>query len=251
MPTLVLLRHGQSQWNLDNRFTGWVDVDLSKQGEAEAVAAGQTLRDAGIRPDVVHTSVQKRAIRTAELALQEMGSQPEVRRSWRLNQRHYGMLQGLDKKETVQEHGEEQVKVWRRSYATPPPPMTDEQWQEQRAESVYADVPDADLPRSESLADVVKRMMPYWENDIAADLRAGKLVLVVAHGNSLRALVKDLQGYSEDEILEVNIPTGVPLVYELDDDLRPDPPKPLEERYLGDPEAVRAAAQAVARQTGD
>lgn len=249
MPTLVLLRHGQSQWNLENRFTGWVDVDLSPQGEAEAVAAGRTMRHAGITPDIVHTSVQKRAIRTAELALHEMGANPEARKSWRLNERHYGALQGLDKKETVQEHGEDQVKIWRRSYATPPPPMSDAQWQEQRAEQVYRDVPDDDLPRSESLADVVTRMMPYWEHDIASDLRAGRVALVVAHGNSLRALVKHLEGYSEETILDVNIPTGVPLVYDLDDELRPRVAKPLEERFLGDPEAVRAAAEAVARQT--
>jgi 2,3-bisphosphoglycerate-dependent phosphoglycerate mutase len=250
MPRLVLLRHGQSEWNLLNRFTGWEDVDLSPQGEAEAVAAGRELRDANIIPDVVHTSVQRRATRTADLVLQELGVQPEIRRSWRLNERHYGALQGLDKKETVAQHGEEQVKIWRRSYATPPPPMSDDDWAKQRAESVYRDVPDADLPRSESLADVVARMMPYWESDIAADLQAGKVVLVVAHGNSLRALVKDLQGFTEDEILEVNIPTGIPLEYDLDDSLRPTDSLTLEQRYLGDPEAVRAAAEAVERQTG-
>jgi 2,3-bisphosphoglycerate-dependent phosphoglycerate mutase len=250
MSRLVLLRHGQSQWNLENRFTGWVDVDLTPQGKAEAVAAGRELRSARIAPAIVHTSVQLRATRTADLVIDELGVKPEVKRSWRLNERHYGGLQGLDKKETVEEYGEEQVKIWRRSYATPPPPMTDEQWAEQRALPVYRDVPDADLPRSESLADVVARMMPYWEHDIAADLSAGKVVLVVAHGNSLRALVKHLDGLSEEAILEVNIPTGVPLVYDLDESLRPSESIDLGDRYLGDPEAVRAAAEAVARQTG-
>jgi len=251
MPTLVLLRHGQSQWNLENRFTGWVDVDLSTQGEAEAVAAGHALRDAGIVPDVVHTSLQRRAIRTAELVLRELGVAPDVRRSWRLNERHYGALQGLDKKETVAKHGEEQVKIWRRSYATPPPPMSDEEWAMQRADATYRAVADADLPHSESLADVVARMMPYWERDIASDLAAGKVVLVVAHGNSLRALVKHLEGFSDEAILDVNIPTGVPLRYHLDDGLRPREAVDLKERYLGDPDAIRAATDAVARQTGD
>ena len=228
MATLALLRHGQSVWNLANRFTGWVDVDLSERGEAEARAAGRLLRDAGIIPDVVHTSLQQRAIRTAELTLAEIGGPDLVpKRSWRLNERHYGALQGLDKAETAQRHGDDQVKIWRRSYSTRPPEISDADWAALRADPVYADVPDNELPRAESLADVVSRMLPYWSESIAPDLVAGRVVLVVAHGNSLRALVMHLDGLSEDEVLELNIPTGIPLVYELDDAL-----EPVGSRYL-------------------
>jgi 2,3-bisphosphoglycerate-dependent phosphoglycerate mutase len=248
MATLVLLRHGQSDWNLANRFTGWVDVDLSALGEEEAARAGQVMRDEGVAPDVQHTSLQKRAIRTADIALHGLDRLwIPVRRSWRLNERHYGALQGLDKKETTERFGEDQVKVWRRSYATAPEEMPDKAWAEQRADPRYADLPDDALPRTECLKDVVARMIPYWLDDIVPDLRDGKAVLVAAHGNSLRALVMHLDGLTEDEVVELNIPTGVPLVYELGPDLEASPDRA---RYLGDPDAVRAAADAVARQAG-
>jgi 2,3-bisphosphoglycerate-dependent phosphoglycerate mutase len=232
MATLALLRHGQSEWNLANLFTGWVDVDLSPQGEKEARAAGRRMREEGIEPGVLHTSVQRRAIRTAELALEELGTTDHdlpVTRSWRLNERHYGALQGLDKAETARRYGDDQVKIWRRSYATRPPQLSDEAWRAQRADPLYADVPDDSLPRGESLADVVERMLPYWRERIVPDVEAGRVAFVVAHGNSLRALVMHLDGLSEDEVLELNIPTGVPLVYELGDDLAP-----RGSRYLGD-----------------
>jgi len=232
MATLALLRHGQSEWNLANLFTGWVDVDLSPQGEREALSAGRRLREETILPGVVHTSLQKRAIRTAELALKELGltdAEVPVRRSWRLNERHYGALQGLDKAETARRYGGDQVKIWRRSYATRPPQLSDDAWREQRADPLYADVPDESLPRGESLADVVDRMLPYWHESIVPDVAAGRVAFVVAHGNSLRALVMHLDGLSEDEVLELNIPTGVPLVYELADDLTP-----RSSHYLGD-----------------
>ena len=246
MPQLVLLRQGQSEWNLAGRFTGWVDVDLSAQGEAEASEAGRVMRAEGIEPDVLHTSRQLRAIRTAELALDELErSWIPVHRSWRLNERHYGALQGLDKKETTAEYGADQVKVWRRSYSTPPPPLTDEQRAEQRADPRYADLPDDVLPDAECLEDVVARMLPYWYDAIIPDLGAGRTVLVAAHGNSLRGLVKHLDGLSEDEVVELNIPTGVPRVYDLDDGFRS-----KGWRDLGDPEAIRAAAAAVAQQAG-
>jgi len=246
MPQLVLLRHGQSEWNLAGRFTGWVDVDLSAQGEAEATEAGRVMRTEGIEPDVLHTSRQLRAIRTAELALHELErSWIPVQRSWRLNERHYGALQGLDKKETAAEYGADQVKVWRRSYSTPPPPLTAEQRAEQRGDPRYADLPDDVLPDAECLEDVVSRMLPYWYDAIIPDLGAGRSVLVVAHGNSLRALVKHLDGLSEDDVVELNIPTGVPRVYDLDDRFGS-----TGWRDLGDPEAIRAAAEAVAQQAG-
>jgi 2,3-bisphosphoglycerate-dependent phosphoglycerate mutase len=232
MATLALLRHGQSEWNLANLFTGWVDVDLSPQGEKEARAAGRRMREEAVVPGVLHTSVQKRAIRTAELALEELGMTDHdlpVTRSWRLNERHYGALQGLDKAETARRYGDDQVKIWRRSYATRPPQLSDEAWRAQRADPLYADVPDDSLPRGESLADVVERMLPYWRERIVPDVEAGRVAFVVAHGNSLRALVMHLDGLSEDEVLELNIPTGVPLIYELGDDLAP-----RGSRYLGD-----------------
>jgi 2,3-bisphosphoglycerate-dependent phosphoglycerate mutase len=243
---LVLLRHGQSEWNLANRFTGWVDVGLSERGEAEAVDSGRMMLDAGVAPDVLHTSLQKRAIHTAELALRELDrSWIPVRRSWRLNERHYGALQGLDKKEMAARYGADQVKVWRRSYATPPPPLDDAARAEQARDPRYADVPPDLLPASECLADVVERMLPYWYDGIVPDLEAGKAVLVAAHGNSLRALVKHLDGLTDDEVVELNIPTGIPLVYELDSQLRP-----RASTYLGDAEAAAAAAAAVASQAG-
>jgi 2,3-bisphosphoglycerate-dependent phosphoglycerate mutase len=246
MSTLVLLRHGESEWNLANRFTGWVDVDLSPAGEREAEHAGELLRDAGILPDVVHTSLQKRAIRSAEIALRVIDrAWIPVRRSWRLNERHYGALQGSNKKEMSERYGAEQVFQWRRSYATPPPPLDAAALAEQRADPRYADLPDDVLPASECLADVVARMLPYWYDDIVPDLRDGRCVLVAAHGNSLRALVKHLDGVSDDDITGVDIPTGIPFVYELDAHLA----AASGLRYL-DPEAARVAAEKVARQAG-
>ena len=244
--TLVLLRHGQSEWNLANLFTGWEDVGLSEQGLAEAASAGVVLRDAGVEPDVLHTSLQKRAIHTAELALRELDrSWIPVRRSWRLNERHYGALQGKNKKETTDEYGADQVKVWRRSYDTRPPPLDGPALAAQAEDPRYRDLPPDMLPASECLADVVERMMPYWTDDIVPDVEAGRTVLVAAHGNSLRALVKHLDGISDADIVELNIPTGVPLVYELDDRLGV-----LDKHYLGDQAAIEAATAAVAGQAG-
>jgi 2,3-bisphosphoglycerate-dependent phosphoglycerate mutase len=241
---LVLLRHGQSTWNLENRFTGWVDVPLTDAGAAEAMEAGGQMRDAGLHPDVVHTSVLLRAIQTANVALEEMGRLwIPVRRSWRLNERHYGGLTGLNKAETAARHGEEQVKVWRRSYDVPPPPVDRSSEYHPANDERYRFLPEDVLPATECLKDVVVRMLPYWYDAIVPDLRAGGLVLVAAHGNSLRALVKHLDGLSDDEVTELNIPTGVPRVYELDAGLRP-----LGWRYLGDPDEVARKAEAVAQQ---
>jgi len=246
MPTLILLRHGQSEWNLANLFTGWVDVDLTEKGIAEGEEAGRLLAAEGIAPDVLHTSLQKRSIRTAELALRGLDRQwIPVHRSWRLNERHYGALQGLDKKETTDKWGKEQVLIWRRAYATPPPPLEGEALAEQLADPRYAHLPPDLLPAAECLADVVDRMLPYWYDGIVPDLVAGRVVMIAAHGNSLRALVKHLDGISDDDIVELNIPTGIPLVYELDDHLRA-----TGSRYLGDPEAAKAAAEAVSKQAG-
>jgi len=251
MPTLILLRHGQSEWNLANLFTGWVDVGLTEQGVGEAGEAGRLLVEAGVLPDVVHTSLQKRAIRTAELALHAADRQwIPVRRSWRLNERHYGGLQGLDKKETTDKYGKEQVLIWRRAYATPPPPLDGAALAAQADDPRYAHLPPDVLPATECLADVVDRMLPYWYDDIVPDLAAGRVTLIAAHGNSLRALVKHLDDISDDDIVELNIPTGVPIVYELDAHMRPAAAVPLVERYLGDPEAIKAAAEAVAKQAG-
>ena len=249
--TLVLVRHGQSTWNLENLFTGWYDADLTDQGRAEATAAGVALTEAGITPDVVHTSLQIRAIRTANLALDAM--EPgrlwiPVRRSWRLNERHYGDLQGRDKKETTEKYGADQVFEWRRRYDVPPPPLDLDDERHSRNDPRYARLPTDVIPASECLKDVVNRMLPYWFDDIVPDLWDRRTTLVVAHGNSLRALVKHLDIISDDDIAKVNLPTGVPLRYELDDDFRPVEDKPLDERYLGDVEAARAAAEAVARQ---
>ena len=243
--TLVLLRHGHSTWNAKNLFTGWVDVGLNEQGVAEAERGAEMLRDAGIAPDVSHTSVLRRAIRTAEIMLDGIDRHwIPVRRSWRLNERHYGALQGKNKKETMEEFGEEQFMIWRRSYDTPPPPLPDDSEFSQAGDDRYADLSDEEMPRTECLADVLERMLPYWDDAIVPDLRAGKTVLVTAHGNSLRALVKHLDDIAEDEIVGLNIPTGIPLVYELDDDLKPIEPRG---RYL-DPAAAEEAIAAVANQ---
>ena len=242
--TLVLVRHGQSEWNLENLFTGWTDVDLTEQGVTEARLAGQTLRDEGYAFDIAFTSVLTRAIRTLWLILDEMELMwlPVVR-DWRLNERHYGDLQGLDKAETTKKHGADQVKIWRRSYDTPPPPLSEEDARHPRHDPRYGRLARTDLPATESLKSTLARVAPYWDQAIAPELLAGRNVLIVAHGNSLRALFKMLEGISEQDITELNIPTGTPRVYELDSDLRP-----LRAKYLGDPEAIAAAAQAVADQ---
>jgi 2,3-bisphosphoglycerate-dependent phosphoglycerate mutase len=246
---LVLLRHGESEWNQKNLFTGWYDCDLTEKGRDEASAASAMMRDAGFEPEVLHTSLQVRAIRTANLALDGLGRLwIPVRRSWRLNERHYGELTGKNKKETTDRYGEEQVKVWRRSYDVPPPAITDDNEFNPNYDPRYADLPPELVPTSECLADVVDRMLPYWFDSIVPDLATGKQVLVVAHGNSLRALVKHLEGISDDEITGLNIPTGVPLRYELDDSFHPAESKSVEDRYLLDAETVRARAEAVAKQ---
>ena len=242
--TLVLLRHGESDWNAKNLFTGWVDVDLTEKGAAEAVDGGEQLKAAGILPDVVHTSLQRRAINTACLALDAADRHwIPVRRSWRLNERHYGALQGKDKKQTLETYGEEQFMLWRRSFDVPPPPLDDDDEFSQAHDPQYADLGE-ELPRSECLKDVIARMLPYWESGIVPDLRAGKTVLVAAHGNSLRAVVKHLDGISDADIAGLNIPTGMPLVYRLDESLSP---TVAGGEYL-DPEAAAAAAAAVASQ---
>ncbi|MFZ0015451.1 MAG: 2,3-diphosphoglycerate-dependent phosphoglycerate mutase [Acidimicrobiia bacterium] len=244
--TLILLRHGQSEWNLSNLFTGWTDVGLTEQGEIEARTAGRLMADAGLEPDVLFTSVLTRATETADLALEEAGwSDIPTRRSWRLNERHYGDLQGLNKKETADKFGADQVLAWRRSYDTPPPPLAVDDPRHPSHDELYADIDRADIPGTECLADVVDRMLPYWFEEIVPVLQAGKTPLIVAHGNSLRALVKHLDEISEEDIVELNIPTGIPLVYELDDDL-----EPISSRYLGDQEAAQAAADAVGQQAG-
>jgi len=247
--TLVLLRHGQSAWNAENLFTGWYDTDLSPLGESEAAQAGALLSDAGVLPTVLHTSVLTRAIHTAELALAAMGrSWIPVRRHWRLNERHYGDLTGKDKAQTAAEHGEDKVKVWRRSYDVPPPPISADNPYNPNLDVRYAGLAPEVVPASECLEDVVERMLPYWYDGIVADLALGHTVLVVAHGNSIRALVKHLDGIADEAITGVEVPTGVPLVYELDDAFAPVEPKPLLDRALGDPAAVAAAAKAVADQ---
>ncbi|MDB1088006.1 phosphoglyceromutase [Streptomyces sp. ACA25] len=242
---LILLRHGESEWNAKNLFTGWVDVDLTDKGEKEAVRGGNLLREAGLLPHVVHTSVQKRAIRTANLAL-DAADRPwiPVHRAWRLNERHYGALQGKDKAATLAEFGEEQFMTWRRSYDSPPPAIADDAEYSQIDDPRYAHLPGELLPRTECLKDVVVRMLPYWYDNIVPDLLAGRTVMVAAHGNSLRALVKHLDGVSDQDIVGLNIPTGIPLLYELDNHYQPITPGG---RYL-DPQAAEAAIQAVANQ---
>jgi len=241
---LILLRHGESEWNAKNLFTGWVDVRLSATGEAEAARGGKLLADRNLLPDVVHTSLLRRAIHTSQLALDACDRHwIPVRRSWRLNERHYGALQGKDKKETLATYGEEQFKLWRRSYDVPPPPIDSNDTYSQANDLRYADL-GGDLPATECLKDVVARMIPYWKESILPDLKTGKRVLVTAHGNSLRALVMHLDGISESDIAELNIPTGIPLLYKLDADF-----KPVNKggEYL-DPDAAKAAIEAVANQ---
>ncbi len=242
---LLLVRHGQSTWNLENLFTGWTDVDLSAQGVAEAQRAGLDIGRAGVLPDVVYTSVLKRAIRTEWLILEALDLLwlPVVR-DWRLNERHYGALQGLNKAQTAAQYGAAQVKIWRRSYDTPPPPLSADDPRHPRHDRRYAQVDPAELPATESLKDTLARVMPCWEQGIAPQLRAGRNVMIVAHGNSLRALVKMLDGLSESAIVELNIPTGIPLLYELDEGLAV-----RASGYLGDAEAAQAAAEAVRAQT--
>ena len=245
MPTLVLLRHGESDWNNKNLFTGWVDVDLTEKGEEQAVQGGQLLRDKGLLPTVLHTSVLTRAIRTANLALDACGrSWVPVRRHWRLNERHYGALQGKDKKATLEQFGEEQFMLWRRSYDVPPPPIDPGTEWDNATDVRYAKLAKDLVPATECLKDVVERLLPYWYDEIVPDLRAGEIVLVAAHGNSLRALVKHLDGLTDEAVVALNIPTGQPLRYELDEDLRP---LTKGGEYL-DPEAAAAAAAAVANQ---
>lgn len=244
MYKIVLLRHGQSAWNLDNRFTGWTDVDLTDQGREEARAAGRVLKADGFEFDLVYTSVLTRAIRTMQIAMSELNQLwVPVVRDWRLNERHYGALQGLNKAETAAKHGDEQVKIWRRSYSVPPPALTADDERHPSRDRRYADVPKDQLPLTESLKDTVARFVPFWESTIAPQVKKGKRVVIVAHGNSLRALVKHLDGMGEAEILELNIPTGIPLVYELDANL-----KPIKHYYLGDPDEIAKAAAAVAAQ---
>jgi 2,3-bisphosphoglycerate-dependent phosphoglycerate mutase len=241
---VVLLRHGESIWNLENRFTGWTDVDLTDKGIAEAEESGRLLVEEGFTFDVAYTSVLKRAVRTLWITLDRMDLMwLPVIRHWRLNERHYGALQGLNKAETAEKHGKEQVLVWRRSYDTPPPKLTADDERHPGRDRRYAGLTEAELPLSESLKDTVDRFLPYWHETIAPDIRSGRRVLIVAHGNSLRALVKYLDDISDEEIVGLNIPTGIPLLYDLDDDLRP-----TGHRYLGDPEAAKRAAEAVAKQ---
>jgi len=241
---LILLRHGQSEWNAKNLFTGWVDVALSSQGEAEAKRAGELLKEKNLFPDVLHTSLLTRAIHTAEIALGACERKwIPVSRSWRLNERHYGALQGKDKAATLKEYGEEQFKLWRRSFDTPPPAIADSDQYSQASDIRYKDL-GPDLPKAECLKDVVKRLIPYLDNEIASDLRQGKTVLVVAHGNSIRAIVKHLACISDNDIAEVNIPTGIPLLYRFDDDFEPI----IKEGEYLDPEAAKESIAAVANQ---
>lgn len=245
MSTLILLRHGHSEWNAKNLFTGWVDVDLNEQGVTEAHRGATLLSDAGLAPTVSHTSLLRRAIRTSQIVLDGIDRHwIPVKRSWRLNERHYGALQGKDKKATLEEFGEEQFMQWRRSYSTPPPPLDDDSEFSQAGDPRYAGLPDELLPRTEALATVIDRLLPYWYDQIVPDLLADEVVLVTAHGNSLRALVKHLDDMAEDDVVGLNIPTGIPLVYDLDEHLRPTTPGG---RYL-DPDAAADAIAAVASQ---
>jgi 2,3-bisphosphoglycerate-dependent phosphoglycerate mutase len=244
MYKIVLVRHGESAWNKENRFTGWTDVDLSEKGIEEVRKAGQILKKEGYHFDMAFTSVLKRAIRTLWIILDELDELwIPVQRSWRLNERHYGALQGLNKSETAAKYGEDQVKIWRRSYDVPPPPLTTDDPRYPGSDPRYKDLSTKELPLTECLKDTVARFLPYWHNDIAPAVKAGKKVIIAAHGNSLRALVKYLDNMSDEEIVKLNIPTAMPLVYELDDNL-----KPIKHYYLGDPEEVRKAMEAVANQ---
>lgn len=244
MYKIVLLRHGESTWNKENRFTGWTDVDLTEQGMGEARAAGRLMKDAGFKFDLAFSSLLKRAIRTLFLALDEMDRVwIPVQRSWRLNERHYGGLQGLNKADMAKQYGEAQILQWRRSYDVPPPALETSDERHPRCDDRYAGLPAAALPATECLQDTVARVVPYWQDVIAPEIKAGKSVIIAAHGNSIRALVKYLDGISNDDIVSLNIPTGIPLVYELDADLAP-----IKSYYLGDPEAAKKAAEAVANQ---
>ncbi len=244
MHKLVLLRHGESTWNLENRFTGWTDVDLTPKGVTEAHEAGRLIREAGLGFDVAHTSLLKRAIRTLWMALEELDlCWLHVHKNWRLNERHYGDLQGLNKAETAAKFGEQQVKIWRRSYADPPPALQPDDSRHPGRDPRYSMLTKSELPVCESLQDTVARFLPYWNDAIAPSVRAGERVIIAAHGNSLRALVKHLDAVSDNAIVELNIPTGVPLVYELDAELRP-----IKSYYLGDAEAIKKKAEAVAKQ---
>ena len=244
MKTLVLLRHGESDWNRENRFTGWTDVDLSEKGFQEAIQAGLEMKKAGYVFDVAYTSLLKRAIKTLNIALDQMDLQwIPVYKTWRLNERHYGALQGLNKAETAEKHGIEQTNIWRRSYDIPPPALTVDDPRHPGKDPRYASLKGDELPLTECLKDTVDRFLPYWHETIAPALRDGRRVLVAAHGNSLRALVKYLDNVSNEDIVGLNIPTGIPLVYELDDDL-----KPIRHFYLGDPEAIKKATESVAGQ---
>lgn len=244
MYKVVLLRHGESNWNKENRFTGWTDVDLSEKGIEEGKKAGRVMKENGLTFDLAYTSVLKRAIKTLNYALEEMDLLGiPVTKNWRLNERHYGALQGLNKAETAAQHGEEQVKIWRRSYDVPPPPLADTDPRHPANSPIYKNLDPKDIPATECLKDTVARFVPYWENTIAPDIKSGKKVIIAAHGNSLRALVKYLDNISDKDILELNIPTGMPLVYELDANL-----KPIKNYYLGDADEVAKAMAAVANQ---
>lgn len=244
MHKIVLIRHGESVWNKENRFTGWKDVDLSEKGRVEAKAAGELLKAKGFEFDLAFTSVLKRANRTLTIILDEMDTMwLPVIKNWRLNERHYGNLQGLNKAETAAKYGDEQVHIWRRSYDIPPPPMEVSDERSPRNDRRYNDLTDTEIPLTECLKDTVARFLPYWENEIAPKIKEGKRLIVVAHGNSIRALVKYLDKVPDDEIVNLNIPTGIPLVYELDDGL-----KPIKHYYLGDQEAIKAAQEAIANQ---
>jgi 2,3-bisphosphoglycerate-dependent phosphoglycerate mutase len=241
---LVLIRHGQSTWNLENRFTGWTDVDLTDLGRREALAGAQSIKEAGLTFDVAYTSVLKRAIKTLWIVLETLELEwLPVHRAWQLNERHYGALQGLNKAEMAEQYGEAQVKIWRRSYATPPPALELDDPRHPGFDRRYASLTPEQLPRTEALKDTVARMVPYWQSTLAPAVKSGQRVLIAAHGNSIRALVKYLDNVSEEAITELNIPTGIPLVYELDDNLQP-----IKNYYLGDAEAIQKAAQAVANQ---
>jgi len=242
--TLVLIRHGESVWNLENRFTGWTDVGLTERGTAEAHTGGKALKQAGFTFDLAYTSVLKRAIKTLWIVLEEMELEwIPVIRAWQLNERHYGNLQGLNKAEMAVKFGEDQVKIWRRSYDVPPPPLADDDPRHPRFDPRYAGLQPEEIPASECLKDTVNRMLPYWHNTITPSILAGKKVVIAAHGNSLRALVKYLDNISDQEIVGLNIPTGIPLIYELNSEL-----KPIKSEYLADEETVRKAAEAVANQ---
>jgi len=244
MHTLVLIRHGESQWNLENRFTGWTDVGLTPKGEDEARSSGDLLKAGGFEFDVIHTSVLARAIDTMKICMEEMGIDDiPTQYNWRLNERHYGALQGLNKAETANKYGDDQVLIWRRSYDTPPPKLENEDERHPRFDERYKDLTPDELPASECLKDTVDRFLPYWHEQIAPDIMSGKRVIIVAHGNSLRALVKYLDGISDEEIVNLNIPTGVPLVYELDNDL-----SPINHYYLGDQDEIAKKEAAVAAQ---